>query len=41
MADVKMALLKKTLVYIVEQLNEFDRLAIVSFDTQAFDKSKD
>lgn len=39
MAGEKMRLLKETLVYIAEQLNEFDRLAIVSFDTQVFDRS--
>jgi uncharacterized protein with von Willebrand factor type A (vWA) domain len=39
MAGQKMRLLKETLVYIAEQLNEFDRLAIVSFDTQVFDRS--
>ncbi|CAF2513196.1 unnamed protein product [Rotaria sp. Silwood2] len=39
MSGVKIALLKQTLVYIVEQMNEFDRLAIISFDTTAFDRS--
>jgi len=39
MAGEKMTLLKETLVYIAEQLNEFDRLAIISFDTQVFDRS--
>ena len=34
-----MTLLKQTLVYIVEQLNAFDRLAVISFDTQAYDRS--
>lgn len=39
MNGAKMILLKETLVYITEQLNEFDRLSIVSFHTQAFDRS--
>ena len=39
MAGKKMILLKQTLDYIAEQLNEFDRLAIVSFDKRAFDRS--
>ncbi len=39
MAGEKMDLLKETLVYIAEQLNEFDRLSIVSFDTEVFDRS--
>jgi hypothetical protein len=39
MIGTKMILLKQTLIYIVEQLNEWDRLAIVSFDRQAFDRS--
>jgi hypothetical protein len=39
MAGEKLALLKQTLIYIVEQMSELDRLAIVSFNTQAFDRS--
>ena len=39
MAGEKLTLLKQTLIYIVEQMSEHDRLAIVSFDTQAFDRS--
>ncbi|CAF1038571.1 unnamed protein product [Rotaria sp. Silwood1] len=39
MAGEKIALLKQTLVYIVEQMNELDRLAIISFNTIAFDRS--
>ncbi|CAF0860364.1 unnamed protein product [Didymodactylos carnosus] len=39
MSGQKMALLKQTLVYIAEQMNDLDRLAIVSFDTNAFDRS--
>ncbi|CAF3321541.1 unnamed protein product [Rotaria sp. Silwood2] len=39
MAGKKIILLKQTLIYIVEKLNEMDRLAIVSFDRQAFDRS--
>ncbi|UJR11326.1 hypothetical protein I4U23_015507 [Adineta vaga] len=39
MSGEKMRLLKQTLVYITEQLNDLDRLAIVSFDTSAFDRS--
>ncbi|UJR18281.1 hypothetical protein I4U23_005184 [Adineta vaga] len=35
----RMILLKQTLIYIAERLNEFDRLAIVSFDKRAFDRS--
>ncbi|CAF4917625.1 unnamed protein product, partial [Rotaria sp. Silwood1] len=39
MTGNKMTLLKQTLIYIVEQLNEMDRLAIISFDRRAFDRS--
>ncbi|CAF1117819.1 unnamed protein product [Rotaria sordida] len=39
MSGEKIALLKQTLVYIVGQMNELDRLAIISFNTQAFDRS--
>ncbi len=39
MAGAKMILLKETLVYITEQLNELDRLAIISFDNHAYDRS--
>jgi Mg-chelatase subunit ChlD len=39
MGGQKMALLKQTLVYIVEQMSELDRLAIVSFNSRAFDRS--
>jgi len=40
MSGEKMILLKQTLIYIVEQLNELDRLAIVSFNKDAFDRSQ-
>ena len=39
MSGEKMLLLKQTLVYITEQMNDLDRLAIVSFDTRAYDRS--
>ncbi|CAF1112199.1 unnamed protein product [Rotaria sp. Silwood1] len=39
MSGDKIALLRQTLVYIVEQMNELDRLAIISFNTTAFDRS--
>jgi Mg-chelatase subunit ChlD len=39
MSGEKMALLKQTLIYIAEQLNDLDRLAIISFDTRAYDRS--
>ncbi len=39
MAGEKIQLLKQTLVYITEQLNDFDRLAIISFDTMASNRS--
>ena len=39
MAGEKLALLKQTLIYIVDQMSELDRVAIVSFDTQAYDRS--
>lgn len=39
MAGEKLVLLKQTLIYIVEQMSELDRLAVVSFNTQAFDRS--
>ncbi|CAM4754292.1 unnamed protein product [Rotaria magnacalcarata] len=39
MSGEKMVLLKQTLVYIVEQMSELDRVAIVSFDTLAYDRS--
>lgn len=39
MSGEKMRLLKQTLIYITEQMNDLDRLAIVSFDTQAFNRS--
>ena len=39
MSGVKMFLLKKTLVYITEQLTDRDRLAIISFDNHAYDRS--
>lgn len=39
MGGVKINLLKQTLNYIIEQLTELDRLAIVSFNTTAFDRS--
>ena len=39
MAGAKMILLKETLVYITEQLTEHDRLAIISFDNNAYDRS--
>jgi len=39
MSGEKMTLLKQTLIYITEQLNDLDRLAIVSFGTRAYDRS--
>jgi Mg-chelatase subunit ChlD len=36
MAGRKMILLKQTLICIIEQLNEWDRLAIISFDKRAY-----
>ena len=39
MSGAKMILLKETLTYIMEQLTDRDRLAIVSFDTYAYDRS--
>lgn len=39
MSGEKMHLLKQTLVYITEQMNDLDRLAIVSFDTRAYNRS--
>ncbi|CAF5222511.1 unnamed protein product, partial [Rotaria magnacalcarata] len=36
----KIALLKDTLNYIVDQMGPLDRLAIISFDTRAFDRSQ-
>lgn len=39
MSGEKMILLKETLVYITQQLNQYDRLSIISFDTQVFDRS--
>lgn len=39
MSGEKITLLKQTLVYIIEQLNEQDRLAIISFNTLAFNRS--
>lgn len=39
MRGKKMFLLKKTLFYIIDQLNQFDRLAIISFNKQAFNLS--
>ncbi len=39
MGGEKINLLKQTLTYITEQLNELDRLAIISFNTTAFDRS--
>ena len=39
MSGEKMNLLKQTLAYIVEQMTELDRLAIVSFETSAYDRS--
>ncbi len=39
MRGEKINLLKQTLTYITEQLNEFDRLAIISFNKSAFDRS--
>lgn len=36
----KITLLKETLNYIVDQMNSSDRLAIVSFDTQAYNRSE-
>ncbi|CAM4862840.1 unnamed protein product [Rotaria socialis] len=39
MQGQKIALLKETLNYIVDQMGPLDRLAIISFDTKAFDRS--
>ena len=39
MGGEKIALLKKTLINIVNQLGDLDRLAIVSFNGDAFDRS--
>ncbi|UJR27383.1 hypothetical protein I4U23_008673 [Adineta vaga] len=39
MGGQKISLLKDTLNYIVDQLTALDRLAIVSFDTNAYDRS--
>ncbi|CAF4063890.1 unnamed protein product [Rotaria sp. Silwood2] len=39
MSGAKMILLKQTLMYITEQLTELDRLAIISFDNHAYDRS--
>jgi uncharacterized protein with von Willebrand factor type A (vWA) domain len=35
----KIRLLKDTLNYIIDQMGSLDRLAIISFDTGAFDRS--
>ncbi|CAF4069220.1 unnamed protein product [Rotaria sp. Silwood2] len=40
MAGNKIALLKDTLNYLVDQMGSLDRLAIISFDTRAFDRSQ-
>ncbi|CAF1924119.1 unnamed protein product [Rotaria magnacalcarata] len=40
MRGQKIALLKDTLNYIVDQMGPLDRLAIISFDTRAFDRSQ-
>ncbi|CAF3613243.1 unnamed protein product [Rotaria sp. Silwood1] len=39
MSGAKMILLKQTLMYITEQLTDLDRLAIISFDDHAYDRS--
>lgn len=39
MSGDKIALLKQTLVYIAEQMNDLDRLAIISFNTRAYNHS--
>ncbi|CAF1017086.1 unnamed protein product [Adineta steineri] len=39
MSGEKMNLLKQTMVYIVEQLNHLDRMAIISFNISAVDRS--
>lgn len=39
MLGEKITLLKQTLILIIEQMHEFDRLAIISFDDIAFDQS--
>jgi hypothetical protein len=39
MQGEKIALLKKTLDYIIDQMSPLDRLAIVSFDTTAYNRS--
>ncbi len=40
MRGEKIQLLRKTLSYITDQLNEYDRLSIVSFNTTAYDRSQ-
>ncbi|CAF3331631.1 unnamed protein product [Rotaria sp. Silwood2] len=40
MSGNKIALLKDTLNYLVDQMGSLDRLAIISFDTRAFDRSQ-
>ncbi len=40
MQGAKIHLLKDTLNYIVDQMGVLDRLAIISFDTNAYDRSK-
>ena len=39
MRGAKMTLLKDTLDYIIDQMGPLDRLAVISFDTSAFDRS--
>lgn len=39
MNGAKIALLKDTLNYIVDQMGVLDRLAVISFDTAAYDRS--
>ena len=39
MSGDKLALLKETLMYLIDQLNSRDRLAIISFNTHAFNHS--
>ena len=39
MQGAKMALLKDTLNYIIDQMGPLDRLVVISFDTSAYDRS--
>lgn len=41
MGGEKIHLLKETLNYIIDQMNPLDRLSVISFNSQAFNRSKD